>query len=145
MSPADRAAGRRRGFGLAEMAIAGLLLALAMGLVAQTAVWLAAERRGAARRERALQEAANLMERLAARPWDELTPDLARVQALTPATAEVLRDGTLAVAIAGDDVEPAAKSIAIEIGWGSGGSGGRVAPVRLVAWVYRRNPGGPRP
>jgi hypothetical protein len=138
------AAARRRGYGLVELSVAGLLLAIAMGIVAQTATWLAVERRGAERRQRALQEAANLMERLSARPWLELTPELAREQSLSPATKAALRDGTLDVAIAPTEGDASSKTIAIRIGWG-GTSGRGPAPVRLVAWVHRRGEGGGKP
>ncbi len=138
------AAARRRGYGLVELSVATLMLALAMAIVVQTAGWLAAERRGAERRQRALQEAANLMERLTSRPWAELTPELAREQSLSPATKAVLRDGTLEVSIAPTDGDASAKSIAIRIGWGDR-SGNRATPIRLVAWVHRRDREGGKP
>jgi prepilin-type N-terminal cleavage/methylation domain-containing protein len=135
---------RRRGFGLVELTIATLLLGLAMTIVAQTAGWLAAERRGADRRRRALQEAANLMERLSSRPWDELTPELARDQRLSEPTKAILRDGALEVAVAPEASDPKAKRIAIRIQWGDP-SAGLVAPVRLVGWVHRRDRKGGKP
>jgi hypothetical protein len=138
------AAARRRGYGLVELSVAGLLLAVAMAIVAQTAGWLALERRGAERRQRAMQEAANLMEQLTARPWSELTPELARAQSLSPAGKAVLRDGTLDVAIAPTEGDASSKTIAVRIGWG-GTSGTAPAPVRLVAWVHRRDGGGGKP
>jgi prepilin-type N-terminal cleavage/methylation domain-containing protein len=138
MNPAASHRAHRRGFGLVELSIATLLLAVAMAIVVQVAGWLAAERRGAERRQRAIQEAANLMERLTSRPWDELTPDLARSQALSPATAAVLRNGVLQVAIVPEAGKPTTKRIAIRLGWGDPAGGGP-APVRLVAWVHRRD------
>jgi prepilin-type N-terminal cleavage/methylation domain-containing protein len=129
---------RRRGYGLIELTIATLLLAVAMTIVAQTAGWLSTERRGAERRQRALQEAANLMERLSSRPWDELTPELARAQVLTPATRAFLRDGTLDVVIIPETGDPPAKRITVRVYWGDP-SAGLVAPVKLVAWVHHRD------
>ncbi|HEY2155927.1 MAG TPA: hypothetical protein VGH33_09880 [Isosphaeraceae bacterium] len=134
----------RRGYGLLELTIATLLLAVAMTIVVQTAGWLAAERRGAGRRQRALQEAANLMERLSSRSWDELTPELARAQVLSPATKAVLRDGTLDVAIIPETGDPPARRITIRVHWGDP-SAGLVAPVKLVAWVHRRDREGGKP
>ncbi len=138
------AATRRRGYGLIELSMAVLLLALAMAMVVQMASWIGSERRGAGRRQVAMQEAANLMERLTARPWSELTPALGRSQALSEPAKATLRDGTLDVAIGPAEGEPSARSIAIRIGWGDA-TGGRVAPVRLVAWVHRRPHEGGRP
>jgi hypothetical protein len=121
-----------------------VLLAIAMAIVAQTAGWLAAERRGAQRRQRALQEAANLMERLSSSPWDELTPELARAQVLSPGTKATLRDGTLEVSIDPEPADPPAKRVTIKILWGDR-SAGLVAPVQLVAWVHRRDGQGGKP
>lgn len=128
---------RRGGYAMVELTISTLLIAAALAIVVQSLGWLAAQRRGAERRQRAAQEAANLMERLVARPWDELTPEFARSLSLTPAASEALRDGTLDVAIAPGRGEPASKSVAITIGWGDR-SGASPAPVRLVSWVHRR-------
>ena len=135
---------RRRGYALVELTISMLLFAAALAIVVQSAGWLAAQRRGAERRERAILEAANLMERLASRPWDELTPDLGRSLSLSPAAAASLRDGALEVAIAPGRGEPASKSIAITIRWGDR-PGIPSAPVRLVAWVHRRASDGVKP
>ena len=132
---------RRGGYAMVELTISTLLIAAALAIVVQSVGWLAAQRRGAERRQRAIQEAANLMERLALRPWDELTPELARSLTLSPATSSALRDGMLDVAIAPGRGEPASKSVAITIRWGDR-SGVPSAPVRLVAWVHRRVPGG---
>ncbi len=122
---------RRRGYGLLELTVATLLLAIAMTIVAQTAGWLSVERRGAERRQRALQAAANLMERLGSRPWDELTPELARSETLSAATKAVLRDGMLDVAIVPEAGDRPAKRITIRVQWGDR-SAGLVAPVKLV-------------
>ncbi len=135
---------RRRGYGLFELAVATVLLGVAMAIVAQTVGWLAAERRGAQRRQRAVQEAANLMERLNARPWDELTPDLARAQVLSPSTKALLRDGDLSVSIDAEPGSPTTRRVAIRIAWGDR-SAGLVAPVQLVAWVHQRDREGGRP
>jgi hypothetical protein len=137
-------ASRRRGYGLFELAIATVLLGVAMTIVAQTAGWVATERRGALRRQRAIQEAANLMERLSGRPWDELTPELARAQVLSPGTKATLRDGHLEVSIAPEPGDPPAKRVTIRILWGDR-SAGLVAPVQLVGWIHRRDGEGGKP
>jgi Tfp pilus assembly protein PilV len=143
MRPAAVGNNRRpRGYGLIEVTISSLLIVVALGLVVQTVGWLAAERRGAERRERATQEAANLMERLADRPWDELTPESARSLTLSEPAQAVLRDGTLEVAVASIAGPPSAKKITILVRWGDR-DGGKAAPVRLVAWVHRREGGRP--
>jgi Tfp pilus assembly protein PilV len=131
---------RRRGYGMFEITISALLLVIAMGMMAEAVGWLATERRGAGRRQVALQEAANLMERLSARPWEDLTPDTARSLTLTRSSTSLLRDATLDVAITASAGDPSAKRITILIRWGDS-SGNTAAPVRLVAWVHRHGSG----
>jgi len=127
-----------------EVVVGALLVAAAMVIVVQVVGRVAAGRRPAERRQRAVQEAANLMERLAARPWDELTPAAARSLAASAATSarDALGDGSIEADVASVAGDPTAKRVAIEVRPGDR-SGGRSAPVRLVAWVHRR--GGARP
>ncbi len=129
--------GHRRGYGLIELTICAMLFVAAMGLMLGTASWVAAERRGAERRQVATQEAANLMERLAARPFDELTPESAKRLALSDHAKASLRDGSIDVVIAAIAGDVPARRITIEVRWRDR-SGEPVAPVRLVAWVHRR-------
>jgi hypothetical protein len=128
---------RRRGFGTIEMAISGLMLAAAMAATVQIVGWVATERRAVARRERALVEASNLMERIAARPFGEITPAaLARIR-LPEAARAALPGSSLEALVADLDDSPARKRIVVEIRWRER-SGRDEAPVRLVAWAYRR-------
>jgi hypothetical protein len=131
---------RRHGYGIFEITISAFLLVIAMGILAEAVGWLAVERRGAGRRQIALQEAANLMEHLSARPWEELTPEAARSINLSRTSASSLRDGTLDVAIAPSPGDPLAKRITIVVRWGDA-AGNTAAPVRLVAWVHRLGTG----
>ena len=145
MSPFSRAslpfrdrlsAARRRGFGIAEVAISSVLLVAAMVLAAQFATAVASGRLATGRRQRALQEAAHVMERLTSRPWDELTPALAGSIKLPPDANAFLHDGTVVVTIVVDPADPSAKKITVEVGRGAPSNA--PAPVRLVAWTYRR-------
>ena len=78
-------AARRRGFTMVEITASVVMLATAMSLTVQLLGGLAAERRAAERRLCAVQEVANLMERVAARPWGEVTPESLRAVSLSPA------------------------------------------------------------
>ena len=129
----------RRGFTLIELIVAGALLLAAMAISAQFLGWLAAERRAADRRRAAIQEAAIVLERLAARPWAELTPESARALRLSEPARRALPGGELAVDVSERD---GLKRIAVAVRW-RGRSGGPEAPARLTAWVARR--GGGRP
>jgi len=130
---------RRRGFTLIEVGVAGALLLVTMAMTAQALGWMAAERRAADRRREAVQEAANVLERLAARPWAELTPESARALRLSGPARRALPGGELAVDIAERD---GLKRIAVTVRW-RGRSGGPEAPARLTAWVGRREGGRP--
>ncbi len=58
---------------LLEAIVAGVLLAVMLGLVLRTMTLGAIERRRTDHRAIALQEAAGALERAAALPWDQLT------------------------------------------------------------------------
>jgi hypothetical protein len=122
--------------------MSAVMLMMAMGLVAKVVAWTAAERRDLDHRQWAVQEAANLMERLTARPFDSLTTD--GVKDLAPSTeaAGLLRDLQLRVEVA--DRDPAggedSKRVALTLRW-RGRSGEWAGPVRLTSWVYRREGG----
>jgi hypothetical protein len=132
--------GRRRGFGLIEMAISGLLIAAAMAVTVQVVGRVATDRRSVARRERAVVEASNLMERIAARPFDQITAESLAALGLPEAARASLPGSTLDVKVADSPDAPARKRITVEIRWRDR-SGQAESPVRLVAWSYRR--GGP--
>jgi Tfp pilus assembly protein PilV len=128
---------RRRGFGLIEMAISGLLLAAAMAATVQVVGWVAADRRNVARRERAVVEASNLMERIAARPFDEITPESLAALKLPEAARTSHPGSNLKASVTAQEDAPARKRITVEIRWPDG-SGTAGSPVRLVAWSYRK-------
>lgn len=133
----------RRGSLLAETAMSAVMLVIAMSLIARVVGWTAADRRNLDRRHWAVQEAANLMERLTARPFDSLTADSVKDAALSPEAARTLPDATLEVEVA--DHDPAggddSKRITLRLRWRAR-SGEWDAPVRLASWVHRRE-GGP--
>ena len=127
----------RRGFLLVEFAAAMLVLAVAMAVTVQILGWLAAERRSAERRQSAADEAANVLERLTLRPWDDLTPEAVRGVPLSDQARRVLPDGALSVQVAEAGKDVAMKRITVEVRWRDR-AGGATKPVRLTAWVARR-------
>jgi hypothetical protein len=122
--------------------MAAVLLMIAMTLTVKVLGLVASERRGTERRQRALVEAANLMERITAYPFDEVTPELGKRLTLSPTARQSLPDSELTVDVVGS--EPAAgrsaKRIAIRLQW-RGSDGEWVAPVRLTSWIERRRQG----
>ena len=123
---------RRGGFGLIEMAMTGLLLAIAMVATMKVVGWIALDRRASERRERAVLEASNLLERITATPWDDLKPESFRSLRVSDSANAFLAGPTLDVQIVGLDDAPARKKISVEVRWRDR-SGRTESPVRLVA------------
>jgi hypothetical protein len=130
----------RAGFGLIEMAMTGVLIAAAMAATLQVVGWVARERRGVERRERAVLEASNILERVAARPWDDLSTEALAPIKLPEAARAFLPVSSIDLKVATIEDAPGRKKLTVEVRW-SDRSGRPEAPVRLVAWAYRR--GGP--
>ena len=122
--------------------MAAALLMVAMTLTVKVLGFVASERRASDRRQRALVEVANLMERISAYPFDEVTPGLATRLTLSPTGRQALPDSELAIEVAGS--EPGAgrlaRRIAIRLRW-RGPDGEWAAPVRLTSWIERRRQG----
>lgn len=140
MTTAWRRAGgraRRRGYGLVELAMAILLVLVAMTLLVRGLALAGAERRVADRRLWAVEAASNVLERIAAEPFEGLTADAARALAAGAQADRVLPGAEWEVAVDADRGAPVpAKRVALKLRW-KDRSGGFVAPVRLTAWVYR--------
>jgi hypothetical protein len=131
----------RRGSLLVEVAMATVLLMIAMALTVKVLGWVAVERRACERRERALIEVANVMERITAYPFEQVTPELAGKMTMSPATGQMLPGAELTAEVtenAGDlEARPSAKRIAIRLRWRDR-SGEWDSPVRLTSWIAAR-------
>lgn len=125
----------RRGFTLLEMAVGALLLGMVMALTVQILAWSASERRVSERRQRALHEASNLIERLATLPSSELNPATLRAAKLSDQTRQALPNGELKVAL--DEGPEGLKRLTVEIHYRDR-AGEPVAPVRLTAFLAER-------
>jgi prepilin-type N-terminal cleavage/methylation domain-containing protein len=133
--------GPRRGFTLIEIAVSVVLLAAAMMLTVQVLGWVASGRRASERRQWAAQEAANVMERFTALPWERISPESARAVTLSPEARQGLPHEELAVSV--DDQDGGrSKRVSVRIRWRNR-AGEWDAPVRLTAWVYRHGRAAP--
>jgi hypothetical protein len=121
--------------------MATVILMIAMSLTVKVLGWVALERRAAERRQRAVLEVANMMERITAYPFDEVTSDLTRRISLPATASQSLPDSDLAIEVAGSEpgAGRSAKRIAIRLRW-KGRSGEWEAPVRLTSWIEKRRP-----
>jgi hypothetical protein len=127
---------RRRAFTTCEVALAVFLLAVAMTTTVHVLGWVAVERRGVERRQWALQEAENLMERLTALPWDRATGESARALVLSDEIRRKLPGPELAIDVDDSEAGRGAKRLAVRLRWRNR-AGGWEAPVRLTAWITR--------
>lgn len=144
---APRARRRRRGSLLAEAAMSGVMLMIAMVLTVKVLGWVGAERRAWDRRQWAAQEVANLMERVTARPFEGVSVESCRTLSLSPQARAVLPGADLKIDVREGDAASSgaaaagadSKRIAIQLSWRNR-SGAWDAPVRLTSWIYRGGP-----
>jgi Tfp pilus assembly protein PilV len=125
----------RRGFTLTETAVAMITLAAAIVAVAQLVSAVAAHRLTAEREALARQEASNLMERVFALPWAELTEENVAGWQLSETCVQQLPAPQLDISVESVDGAPVGRKIHIEVTWlDSSGTNRRTAD--LVAWRY---------
>ena len=126
----------RQGVSLVELAAAGVLLAAILAICAQFFRAAATQRRGLEARRIAMQEVANVMERLCGRPWAEVTPEGAGPIELSEEAKETLPGGKVEIDVdqLGDD--PSAKRVTVLLQW-QPQPHQPARTVRLVAWKYR--------
>jgi hypothetical protein len=133
----NRHMNRKRGVLLIDVAMAagvlGILLTVTVHLVGR----LAAERRALDRRQFAVTAANNLLERMTARPHEEVTESVLGSQPLDATVARMLVDARLSVRVKEEQERgPEGKWITVELRWpGRGGVDER--PVRLTTWKAR--------
>ena len=134
----------RRGSLLAEVAIATTVLVIVMGMTVKVMSTVAHERRAASDRQQGSLEVANLMERITAHPFEQVTPELARRMSVSDRARQSLREGELAIEISGGGKNATgsqrAKRVMTRLRW-KGPGGQWQAPVRLTSWI---EPGRPR-
>lgn len=127
----------RPGFGLVEMAMTGVLVAAGMVMTLQVVGWVALDRRANERRERALVEASNLIERIVARPYETIRTEAVASIQLSESARSFLRGSKIDLKVDAFDDAPTRKKITVELRW-LDRSGHPEAPVRLVAWTHRK-------
>jgi len=126
----------RRGFTLIEILAAGALLGVALVVSLRLVQVTADQGRAVRQREVAVQETVNVMERLCARRWQELTPETARKVQLSAQARDTLPGGELKIEITPGAEQPESKRISVVVSW-EDVPGRPNRPARLVAWRYR--------
>jgi hypothetical protein len=129
---------RRCGALLLELVISGAVLGVVVAAAIPTLAWIGREREFSRQRQAAQLEVGNLMERLTALEWNELTPQRGAQTALSPSLREQIPDAKLTVAVT-DDAALKARRVLVELRW-EVVPGRPAPPVRLVSWVYEQPP-----
>ena len=125
----------RRGIVLLELVVAFGLFAVLIALCLQMFLSTAAARRASERRAGALVESGNLVERAAALPWNEVTPERLADFKLSSSVEEILPHAVVKATLEPSTEGPRAKHVQVEITWNNP-SGVADAPVRLSYWAY---------
>ncbi len=133
--PAPSRVRRRAAFSVTECLVALVLLGAAVALMAQLLATAGVQRRVADQHALALQETANLMERLFALPYSELTTQRAAELQLSESAQQRLPDAQLKITVHTTAGPPAAKEIRISLRW-LDRSGRHGAPAELTAWRH---------
>jgi hypothetical protein len=125
----------RRGVILLEVIVGCGLLAVLLAVCVQLLSVTAIERRESQRRAIALVEVANLVERVSAMPYDDVTPEKLNELSLSPDVEHLLPGGTAQLTVDDEPGDVPAKRVQVKIHWGTGRHA--PAPARLTYWVYR--------
>lgn len=127
---------RRSGGILVEALIASFAIGTATMLTVSMLVTVSKNRRTAERTLVATQELSNQLDRLTARPWGELTPELATQAQLSPSAAASLPNGELRIDLQSIDKPRPGKRLQGELRWQDRGNSWR-PPLRMIVWVFK--------
>lgn len=123
----------RTAFTLIEMMLAMMLLGVLFSVFVPMLLTIAHERRDAVREQVALQHAANILEDVTLRSWDELQPSVTGPE--LPADQQpLLPNFEQTVTVAAVDGTPSTKRITVAVSW-KHRSGQRTLPLMLHGWV----------
>ena len=106
-------------------------------MVAQLSVRASRQIRLSEHRRIATQEAGNLMEQVAAIPWDKLTPETSAQWQLADDLLKALPGAKLTAAVTEQGDAIPAKRIELVVSW-NGEPGAIANQVRLVTWRFHR-------
>lgn len=125
----------RAGFTIVELTAALILLGVVFTVSVSMLVTVARQRRSVEQRQFALQLAANLMERTAARGWSDIQVGSQPLPDLPPGLSRALPGLEEQVEVTDEKQEHGAKQITVTVRW-TNSAGQMVSPVQLKTWVY---------
>ena len=125
----------RRAFTLMELSVALAIVAVALVAIAQLLVTAVHQHRLIARRAAATQEASNVLDRIVARKWGELSAGEVDGVALSPGFLRTTPAARLTAEVAEVPGPPTAKRVRVSVAW-TNLVGESEIPVTLFAWKY---------
>lgn len=125
----------RGGFTLVELIVAGVVLGAVMTLTMQLLAAVTRQHQEAQRRQLAMIELENVLERITAGNFEQVTAEVMAEIHPSDEIARRLPSCELSVSLHEPGGPPAAKRITVSMRW-LNRQGQFVAPVRLVTWVY---------
>jgi hypothetical protein len=130
----------RRGTLLLEVTMATLLLMVAMSLTVRVLGWVGQERRSAERRQRAVIEVANAMERISAYPYEQVSGEFVRKLLQESSADRTLPEAEWKTSVDESNPGPgrAAKRILLRLRWKNRFLEWE-SPVGLTTWIERRS------
>lgn len=114
--------------------MAGVLLMTVSMIVVPAIYWVHRERRQTERRQLAIVEVENLMERVVSLPFNEIQQSTVNKFALSESAIRQLPDASLEMKVSEADDVQKMKKIRIQLDW-KNDQGVRGMPVRLTSWV----------
>jgi hypothetical protein len=123
---------------LVELAVAATMLGALLVVCLQLLAATAAQRRAIDQRQLAIFEVSNVLERIAARAWSDLTPEALAAEKPSAEAVEVLPEAELKVEVTTPSAEPNAKRIAVSLRWQDRNSQ-FLPPVKISTWRYKRD------
>lgn len=127
----------RRGFTMAEVVVAGVLIGTLLASAVPMLRSVARQQRAADRQQIAQIEAANIIDRMTSGPWNGITPESAAAVKLSDETLRQLPEATLKATVSTDPARPEEKRISLVLRWEEE-RGMPAAPVKLTTWIYQR-------
>ena len=116
------------------MMVSGVLLMTVFMVVVPSIYWVHREQRQTEQRQVALTEVENLMERIAALSYSEISQSVVDKYVIPESVLRQLSNADLKIQIQETKVLPPMKKIQIELTW-QGQPGQKIRPVRLISWV----------
>jgi len=127
--------GKRRAISIVEMVAGMAIMTVTIVLVAQVYVLVQRAARVVERRQVATVAAANVLERVAGTPWNQLDQSLVTDWELAPDAQSLLPNGALTIRIKESQDGLASKRIEVGVSW-SEALGTQPGCVCLVMWRY---------